>query len=71
MEYLPDDAFETPSATSSPALSKVPDTPFLGGPPPITGKEGARNNIVREMVETERKFVQDLEIMLVSQAPFL
>ena len=39
----------------------------MGAPSPATGKEAARNNIVREMVETERKFVQDLEIMLVSR----
>jgi len=26
----------------------------------------AQNNIIREMVETERKYVQDLEIMQVS-----
>ncbi len=33
--------------------------------PPATAKESARNNIIREMVETERKYVQDLEIMQV------
>jgi len=31
----------------------------------INPKESARNNIVRELVETERKYVQDLEIMQV------
>jgi cell division control protein 24 len=29
----------------------------------LNAKEAARNNIVRELVETERKYVQDLEIM--------
>lgn len=37
--------------------------------PAPNAQESARNNIVREMVETERKFVQDLEIMQVS--PFV
>jgi cell division control protein 24 len=33
--------------------------------PPANAQEAARNNIIREMVETERKYVQDLEIMQV------
>jgi cell division control protein 24 len=33
--------------------------------PPAGSREAARNNIIREMVETERKYVQDLEIMQV------
>lgn len=32
---------------------------------PANAQESARNNIIREMVETERKYVQDLEIMQV------
>ena len=32
---------------------------------PVDAREAARNNIIREMVETERKYVQDLEIMQV------
>lgn len=38
-----------------------------GFPPatPVNAREAARNNIIREMVETERKYVQDLEIMQV------
>jgi len=33
---------------------------------PANAQESARNNIIKEMVETERKYVQDLEIMQVS-----
>jgi cell division control protein 24 len=33
--------------------------------PPVNAQEAARNNITKEMVETERKYVQDLEIMQV------
>lgn len=32
--------------------------------------DAARNNIIREMVETERKYVQDLEVMQVRRASF-
>ena len=33
--------------------------------PPANAQENARNNIIREIVETERKYVQDLEHMQV------
>ncbi|KAJ7462255.1 hypothetical protein B0H11DRAFT_2054796 [Mycena galericulata] len=53
VEYLPEDAFElTPQSPSDPSFV-----------PPANAQEAARNNIIREMVETERKYVQDLEIM--------
>jgi cell division control protein 24 len=32
----------------------------------LSAKERDRNNILREMLETERKYVQDLEVMQVS-----
>lgn len=32
---------------------------------PASAQENARNNIIREIVETERKYVQDLEHMQV------
>ena len=35
-------------------------------PQPASAKENARNNITREIVETERKYVQELEHMQVS-----
>ncbi|KAJ7725854.1 hypothetical protein DFH07DRAFT_248202 [Mycena maculata] len=53
VEHLPADAFElTPQSPSDPSFV-----------PPANAQEAARNNIIREMVETERKYVQDLEIM--------
>ena len=39
------------------------DTPAI--PTPANGPEIERNNIIRELVETERKYVQDLEVMQV------
>ncbi|OAX44139.1 hypothetical protein K503DRAFT_545306 [Rhizopogon vinicolor AM-OR11-026] len=39
-------------------IGDVPSTPV-----PTNAQEAARNNIIRELVETERKYVQDLEIM--------
>jgi hypothetical protein len=41
-------------------INDVPNTPV-----PANAQEAARNNIIRELVETERKYVQDLEIMQV------
>ncbi|KAI0256188.1 hypothetical protein BJV78DRAFT_1273099 [Lactifluus subvellereus] len=38
-----------------------PDTPAI--PTPVNGPDAERNNIIRELVETERKYVQDLEVM--------
>ncbi len=46
---------------SSESISSDPNAPN----PPATTQDGARSNIIREMVETERKYVQDLEIMQV------
>jgi cell division control protein 24 len=40
-----------------------PDTPAI--PTPVNGPDAERNNIIRELVETERKYVQDLEVMQV------
>lgn len=37
---------------------------------PASSQETARNNIIREIVETERKYVQDLEHMQVSRCHF-
>ncbi|KAJ7703230.1 hypothetical protein B0H17DRAFT_1042374 [Mycena rosella] len=67
VKHLPADAFET--SPPSPAFisshdsydSLAPDN--VSAIPPANAQEAARNNIVREMVETERKYVQDLEIM--------
>ncbi|KAF9244865.1 hypothetical protein BU15DRAFT_41593 [Melanogaster broomeanus] len=37
------------------------DMPITAAPP--NAQDAARNNIIKEMVETERKYVQDLEVM--------
>lgn len=69
VDHLPPDVFETshPSPTmlsSHDSLdSFATDSSVV---PPANAQESARNNIIKEMVETERKFVQDLEIMQVS-----
>lgn len=39
-------------------------------PTPAHGPEIERNNIIRELVETERKYVQDLEVMQVRRVAF-
>ena len=53
-----------PSHESTDSLVN-PDSPMQG--PPANAQETARNNIIRELVETERKYVQDLEHMQVSR----
>ncbi|KAG7446508.1 uncharacterized protein BT62DRAFT_1005801 [Guyanagaster necrorhizus] len=67
VNQLPDSSFEDPPPSppymstqdSSESISTDPNAPN----PPSTTQDGARSNIIREMVETERKYVQDLEIM--------
>ncbi|KAJ7262209.1 hypothetical protein B0H12DRAFT_1013069 [Mycena haematopus] len=67
VKHLSADAFET--SPPSPAFmsshdsydSFATDTTLVA--PPANAQEAARNNITKEMVETERKYVQDLEIM--------
>ncbi|KAH8119326.1 hypothetical protein DFH11DRAFT_1501691 [Phellopilus nigrolimitatus] len=70
VDRLPDDCFQEappmsppsslPSHESTDSLLN-PDSPMQAAP--INAQENARNNIIREMVETERKYVQDLEHM--------
>ncbi|EIM81079.1 uncharacterized protein STEHIDRAFT_86345 [Stereum hirsutum FP-91666 SS1] len=48
---MPEDSTESLTAT----------TPSV--PVPANAQEAARNNIIKEIVETERKYVQDLEVM--------
>lgn len=70
VRVLPEDVFTEPTP-SSPALeSAQQSTDSLTSDSIATSAEtsegGARfNNIVRELVETERKYVQDLEVMQV------
>ncbi|KAJ7188306.1 hypothetical protein C8R46DRAFT_1054318 [Mycena filopes] len=67
VKHLSADAFET--SPPSPGFMSTHDSyDSLAGDsnsamPPANAQEAARNNIIREMVETERKYVQDLEIM--------
>ncbi|KAI0041006.1 hypothetical protein FA95DRAFT_1591168 [Auriscalpium vulgare] len=67
VDRLPEDVFvelspPSPTLTSQDSLdSLAPETPLM--PVPANAQEAARNNIIRELVETERKYVQDLEVM--------
>nr|QNB56520.1 rho guanine nucleotide exchange factor scd1 [Hypsizygus marmoreus] len=66
VDHLPPDAFEE-SQSSDPSLISSHDSYDSASEPstqpPANAQESARNNIIREMVETERKYVQDLEVM--------
>ncbi|KAH7927495.1 hypothetical protein BV22DRAFT_1111043 [Leucogyrophana mollusca] len=67
VDLLPSDIFEaaplspTQLASHDSVDSLIADVPNTAVP--ANAREAARNNIVREMVETERKYVQDLEVM--------
>lgn len=70
VERLPEDRFQEAPPLSPPSSMPAhessdslvnPDSPKA--PPPANAQESARNNIIREIVETERKYVQDLEHM--------
>lgn len=66
---LPDEVFVEPQLSSPHLASAQQSTDSLdadGAAPPPERDGGARYNIVRELVETERKYVQDLEVMQVS-----
>lgn len=69
VDLLPPEIFEppplspqllTPQESIDSLINDVPNTVV-----PANAREAARNNIIREMVETERKYVQDLEVMQV------
>jgi len=71
VEYLPEEVFVQQAPSSPPSLSSahqstdsiICDTAH--SPQPVSAREAARSNIIRELVETERKYVQDLEVMQV------
>jgi cell division control protein 24 len=68
VDQLPEDQFIDPPLSPPSMMSSQGSTDSLATdsfPPstPLNAREAARNNIIREMVETERKYVQDLEIM--------
>jgi len=68
VKHLSPDTFDSPPP-SPPSISSHDSLDSLAGEatavPPANAQESARNNIIREMVETERKYVQDLEVMQV------
>ncbi|KAJ7745621.1 hypothetical protein B0H14DRAFT_3897477 [Mycena olivaceomarginata] len=51
------------SATDRASSPPAPEPSSPASVPSANAQEAARNNIIREMVETELKYVQDLEIM--------
>jgi cell division control protein 24 len=60
VNHLPPEAFEelppsTPPLSAHDSMDSIPDS--------LPVQDAARQNIVREIVETERKYVQDLEVM--------
>jgi cell division control protein 24 len=66
VDLLPPDVFDEAPPPSPPSTNDSFD--FVGAdspsiPTPANGPEIERNNIIRELVETERKYVQDLEVM--------
>lgn len=74
VDLLPCDVFE-PAPVSPPPLTSQESIDSLANHALNTivtpnAHDAARNNIVREMVETERKYVQDLEVMQVRLASF-
>ena len=77
VDRLPPDVFEEAAPPSPPSAfsphdsfdSMGPDIPAI--PTPANGPDAERNNIIRELVETERKYVQDLEVMQVRTGSFL
>lgn len=66
VRHLPEETFDEPPP-SPPFISSQDSYDSFNDSnsslPPANAQEAARNNIVREIVETERKYVQDLEIM--------
>jgi cell division control protein 24 len=71
VEYLPEEIFVQQAPSSPPSLSSAhQSTDSIASdthhsPQPVSAREAARSNIIRELVETERKYVQDLEVMQV------
>ncbi len=73
VDLLPPDVFEeapppSPPYTNDSFDSVGADSPAI--PTPANGPDIERNNIIRELVETERKYVQDLEVMQVRTGRF-
>ncbi|KAG6372412.1 hypothetical protein JVT61DRAFT_7885 [Boletus reticuloceps] len=66
VDLLPSDIFEpapvSPLLASQESIDSLANHTLNAATAPNV-HDAARNNIIREMVETERKFVQDLEVM--------
>ena len=78
VDRLPEECFQELPPQSPPTVSSQDSIDSIENPSspvqqPIApnAQEVARNNIVRELVETERKYVQDLEHMQVNIRIFL
>jgi cell division control protein 24 len=66
VELVPEHMFELAPASPSFISHESTDSLNSGVPSIATNaQESARSNIIRELVETERKYVQDLEVMQV------
>lgn len=68
VDYLPADAFEEappspPTLSARDSSDSLHDT--LPPPPPTNARESRRIYITKEIIETERKYVEGLEIMQV------
>lgn len=59
VEYLPEEVFVQQAPSSPPSLSSAHQSTDS------IVCDTARSNIIRELVETERKYVQDLEVLQV------
>jgi cell division control protein 24 len=71
VDRLPPDVFEEVTPPSPPSSFSTHESFDTTGfdipaiPTPSNGPEAERSNIIRELMETERKYVQDLEVMQV------
>lgn len=76
VDRLPESCFLEVAPLSPPAIDADgsseslvnPESPVL---PTSSARDVARQNVIREMVETERKYVQELEHMQVGLNSFL
>ncbi|KLO18354.1 hypothetical protein SCHPADRAFT_899755 [Schizopora paradoxa] len=69
VDQLPKECFQEappqspPTVHPSDSTDSLPNLDSPAQPDPVSAQEKARNNTIREIVETERKYVQDLEHM--------
>lgn len=70
LDHLPPDAFYS-SSPLSPNLQSSLAGEGTGFVSPLNGEEAQRNNIIQEILETERNYVHDLEAMRVCIYSFI